>query len=701
MSRKSSLPVLLLTASVVGCQGQVNVPNGTDADGPGRPGFPDPDGDPGSSPDPGGGPGPSVLSGLAHWQSGCASCHGAFDTGAFISRGNDNGDFRLNVVTTIESHGDGLAAYIEATMPLGDAAACQGDCAAETAAYLASLAPNQVPVDCASVPMAVGTRQLKLLTSSEYQRSLERLLGVRDAYGTLVANNDSERGHFPSMLGQRVDGTLLEQYLRNASAIAEQAVSESRPFSCQGQDCAQRFVDEFLPQVFRGPPTAEERAGFEGLFAAEPEQGLRLALEAALSAPRFLYRVEAGIELSEALSQGFLEPGGLPPDDGTLFALSPHELASALSFMLTGTTPDADLLQAASGGRLQTRAQIREQASRLLESPEGRRHMGDFIVEWFDLDRVLSAQRDNAPDLTDEVRAAMVEEVKQHFLHVFYRDEVPFSELFGSTYTFLNQTLAQYYGVEGSFGSEFVQAEVEGRGGPIASGAFMAGNAHVERSAPILRAVRAREQALCHFIDPPNAPIAGDNIDAQRMAAQDRVTETEAREGALSSRDFYYLYTDGIDACASCHERVINPMFGMEDFDHAGRLRPRAGPDRVIETIQGIEQEVSLQGTLYGIDSTGDQDSLDFVGAKDLSNQIADTQTVKNCLIRRSFRYLTGLPLTDDDADTGARESLGPEERNSRLCLQESLRGVMERAGDSPRAVFVELATERLVQLRR
>ena len=800
-----------------------------------------------STPTPSDSPGQS--SGADYWQAQCAGCHGDFSSGSAISSGNRNGDFRLDAEAAIREHGNNLELYIERSMPSTNASDCVGVCAQVTGAYIRS---RQTPVissaNCENESIAYGLREMKLLSSSEYQRSLQTLLGVTANYGALVANTDNLRGGFLNMHGVGVSSATLESYMRNAEDIAAWAVASGRPFACAGGTaCASRFVDEFLFRAFRGPVSEEQRQQYTDLFQNFPEDGMRLALEAALSSPYFLYRVEAGVDLQTALARGyytssggeprqtsetisapafpsgsgsledgvwvFTENGGTtlffstpfdsrttievlaqgtnhngvwpeltvrvgntwvetqtvgsntlatyrflvegqsgslpvriefnndsgvppygpgqdinlhvasvgisvegsapaeaeppasaPPLSGVAtdaFVLTPYEFASALSFMLTGSTPDDTLLAAAQNDQLTTPTQIRTQVVRLIDSEQGQQHFGDFVIQWFGLDEVKRASRPAVPEFTPEVKAAMLQEVREHFAHVFYNEDVPFSALFNSSYTFLNRTLAEFYGIGGNFGDDFVQTEVSGRGGPIASGAFMAANAHVERTAPILRAVHSRETALCHTIDPPNAPIAGEDIDAQRALAQMQVSEREASEGALSSRDFYFLYTDGIEACAGCHEKIINPMFGMEDFDNVGRLRPKSSETTVWETIQGVQKEVSLEGSLIGVDSPSDPNTLNYAGAKDFSNQIAETETIKSCLVRRGFRYLTGLTFNDRDLDTGSQELLTPEQRETYSCVAARMRDTLVANDESPRSMFIELAMESLLRLRR
>jgi hypothetical protein len=382
------------------------------------------------------------------------------------------------------------------------------------------------------------------------------------------------------------------------------------------------------------------------------------------------------------------------------FVLTPFELASTLAFRLTGSAPDSQLLDAAAAGRLATRADIRAQVERLIDSDKGRKQMAAFVTRWFRLDELAQVSRPESPELTAEVKAAMLEEVRTHFLHVFY-DEAPYSEFFGGDYTFLNATLAEFYGISGSFGDGFQMTMVEGRGGPIASGAFMTINAHADRTAPILRAVRSRQTALCHYIAPPHSPIAGDDIDAQRAAAQEQVTAREAAEGALSSRDFYFLYTDGIDACAGCHAEIINPHFGMEDFDNIGRLRASAGAGLVTELVRGMEVQVSTQGTLHGVASTSDPTTIEYAGAKDLSNKIADTRAVSECLARKAFRFFTDSTYVDRDLDADHREEITAEQRSAYSCVASRMLEAYDAHNQSPRAMFIELATDSMLLFRR
>jgi len=74
---------------------------------------------------------------------------------------------------------------------------------------------------------------------------------------------------------------------------------------------------------------------------------------------------------------------------------------------------------------------------------------------------------------------------------------------------------------------------------------------------------------------------------------------------------------------------------------------------------------------------------------------------VQRCLVRKSFRWMTGLPLTDRDVDVGRREDLSADQRRARACVQQDLTSLFANANQDPRALLLELATERLMWLRR
>lgn len=656
-----------------------------------------------------------ITKGAAIWEAQCKSCHGTFDFGI------SNGNRKINATTVNNIYNNpatsgtytSLADFIAKAMPKQAPANCgnSDDCAINVTAFITSQIPK-VELSCENTGAPIyGKRKLTLLTSRQYQKSLEDLLGVTSNYGAEVASNDQVIGGFPNMDARAVLETIATTYIDNAEKIAAWAISRGKPFSCtDAMACANQFVSEFAFKVFRRPLTATEKTAYTQIFATYgAKQGLEIALTAALSSPQFLYRSEVGVSIADAKAAGYYRSSGAPSGfidplvlaDADAYVLTPYEFATALSYMFAGTTPDITLLNAAKSDALTTPAQIQAQVVRLIESARGKDNYGDFVGTWFSTDDVMSITRPTAPNLTSDVRAAMAAEVREHFKYVFYTSGVPFNEFYNSNYTFLNKTLADYYGVTGSFDGNFVKTKATGRGGPIASGAFMTKWAHADRTSPIKRAVHSRKAALCHHIEPPNSSLAAPNIDQQRAAA---LAAIEAHERALgmpmSSKDFYFTLTNGITACAQCHERIINPMFGMEDFDNAGRLRRSAGSGQVYEELNNASLLVTLAGTLNGVESVDDPTSFNFIGAKDFSNKIASTDAIQTCLVNQGFRYTTGLAGSVAELDT-TEPALTEEQQTDFGCAKSAMKKALIENGQSAKAMFTTLGTLDLIRFRK
>ena len=90
-----------------------------------------------------------------------------------------------------------------------------------------------------------------------------------------------------------------------------------------------------------------ERGRKQGDF----EAGIRLAVQAILASPRFLFRIEQ-------------TPAALRA--GQTYRISDYDLASRLSFFLWGSMPDAELLKAASQGTLRTPVVFEKQLKRMI-----------------------------------------------------------------------------------------------------------------------------------------------------------------------------------------------------------------------------------------------------------------------------------------------------------------------------------------------
>lgn len=377
------------------------------------------------------------------------------------------------------------------------------------------------------------------------------------------------------------------------------------------------------------------------------------------------------------------------PDEDA-YELTPYEIATYLAYTFTGSTPDDQLLGAAEAGELSTDAQVAAQVERLLNTPRARKRLGNFAAQWMGTDLALTQPKDMMlyPELDDPIRRSMAQEVRELFLHAALSGN-SFSEFFDTDYAFVDNTLAQYYGLGGApdaaFGPVFGAGE---RGGILTTGAFHVAFGNFEETSPILRAARVREKLLCQEVPPPPAGIAID-----RAAAEDRIEAIIADGGSVTQRERTHLLTEE-PYCAQCHEKIINPLgFGMEDFDTIGRF----------QMLDINNNPVDASGVLHGLESLADihSTSMSFNGSRDLGYVLASTERAYECFVENAFRFATGLGTTQIDRDNPDMGELSAQEISDFSCSVSGMTENMIESGFDAREVFKSLGTMSLIRYRK
>jgi hypothetical protein len=237
-----------------------------------------------------------------------------------------------------------------------------------------------------------GARVLRRLTASEYDRTVRDLLGTAAQHGARFVADPVVDG-FDNDAASLVVSPLLGEQLRVAAeALAAEAAAPAAmarivpcaPASPTDAACARRFIEAFGARAFRRPLAADDVTRYAALHAAVAAQegfaeGVEAVVSAMLQSPHFLYRPELGVAM------------------GTGYQLTPWEVASELSYLFTGSMPDAALFEAARSGALATPAQVEAQARRLLATPGAQESMRRFVSQWLDVDRLASVPKDGPP----------------------------------------------------------------------------------------------------------------------------------------------------------------------------------------------------------------------------------------------------------------------------------------------------------------
>ncbi len=498
---------------------------------------------------------------------------------------------------------------------------------------------------CATGDLPGPQPRLVRLTHAQYDNSVRALLSLPDVSPSAEFLDDAAFAGFTNNAAALVvQPRLARDYQRAAEALSDLVASPSTmaaivPCDVASGDeaCASAFVESFGRRAFRRPLTSAETTAFEAMYqrgngkfpSGSPfEQGIRHLVEGFLQSPQFLYRVE----LSEKL------------DSDQLIPLDAYEVATRLSYLIWNSTPDDELLAAAESGELDTEAGIEAQARRLVDDPRAESPVDDFHSQWLQLSKYDNMQKDAAlyPGFSPTVPASMKEETRRFIRHVVLEMSGDLSDLLLSRTTFVNSELAAIYGLQGSFGSELTQVELDPaeRAGLLTQSGFLASHAYTTMSSPIHRGVFVQRRLLCADIpDPPG------DVDTTLPALSEDIKTTKQQVEVHTSPA----------ACAGCHGLINAPGYALENFDAMGAWR---------ETDNGEP-----------VDPTGsfplDGDKTSVAGPIDLVQQLAESEAAGACYLKQWYTY--GFAREESEADACTMEVLNERFREGGYSPKEML----------------------------
>ncbi len=346
----------------------------------------------------------------------------------------------------------------------------------------------------------------------------------------------------------------------NATGVSDtpsrQTIFTCRPTSpADERPCARQILGRLASEAYRRPLQAGELDRLMPFFETGAEKGgfeagVTSALEAVLSSPYFIFRIEREREARP----------------GTAYRVADLDLASRLSFFLWGTSPDQALLEAAAKGRLSDPKGLEAEARRMLADPRSEALGSRFAAQWLRLQDVDKVHPDPNfyPGFDENLAAAMRQETVRFFNDLVQSDRSLF-DLYRADYTFVNERLAQHYGIAGVAGNEFrkVTYPDDRRRGVLGQGSVLVQTSLANRTSPVLRGKWVME-VLLGSPPPPPPP----NIPALEETA-------ESRDGKLlTTRERMEMHRAN-PTCNACH-RVMDPIgLALDNFDVTARWRER------------------------------------------------------------------------------------------------------------------------------
>jgi cytochrome c551/c552 len=318
------------------------------------------------------------------------------------------------------------------------------------------------------------------------------------------------------------------------------------------EDCARTILSNLARRAFRRPVVDADVTPLLAFYRAGRQSGdfdggIEKALEALLVSPDFLFRVEQ-------------DPAGCKP--GTVYQISDLELASRLSFFLWSSIPDDQLLDLAQKGKLKDPAVLTEQTRRMLDDPRSQALVSNFAGQWLYLRNLATWKPDAGifPQFDESLRNSMRQQTELFFASVLHENR-SILELLDADYTFLNQRLAEHYGIPDIYGPQFRRVTLAdpNRRGLLGQASILMVTSYPNRTSVVQRGKWVLENLLGTPPPPPPADVPElkpEGIDGKPRPLRQAMEQHRANA-----------------VCAACHARMDPIGFALENYDAIGRWR--------------------------------------------------------------------------------------------------------------------------------
>ena len=370
------------------------------------------------------------------------------------------------------------------------------------------------------------------------------------------------------------------------------------------QVCLQTVVKQLGLALFRRPIADEETLQYSSLYQSirsdsSSDEAVKVMLEAMMRSPFAQFRFELGAAVAGS-------PG--------VFQLMPFELASQISFALTDSPPDAELLAAAQKGDLIQKDVLEKHIARLMKSEKFEAGFAEFITLWTGTKWLptISKSKPRYPQYGVEVVKSMLEEERQ-FAVDFLRREGTFKDLLTQTETTITPPLATIYGLPAFQGAKKINSPKERRSGIFTLPGVIAAHSSSSETGPVGRGVFLMEKLLCYTPPPPPPDI---------------VTVVPKIDPNLTFRERFAAHVAN-PTCASCHVTLDPLGFSMERYDAIGQFRSTDAGKPIDSS-----GEIKLSGTSFSFDD-----------APQMLNLLADSKDIQQCFVKQVMHYAFGRPM--------------------------------------------------------
>ena len=355
--------------------------------------------------------------------------------------------------------------------------------------------------------------------------------------------------------------------------------------------CARTIIGNLAQRAYRRKASATEIDQLAGLVSLAQRQGdsfdegIRVALQAVLMSPSFLFRIET-------------DPKPRPGVAAAPHRINDYELASRLSYFLWSSMPDDELLRLAKVQTLQQPAVLAAQVKRMLADAKAAALVDNFAGQWLGIRNLDRRPPDPGRfQTTDDELLDFMHTETNLFVAAMFREDRNILDFIDAPFTYLNAPLAAHYGIAGVKGEDFRRVELTGpqRSGLLTQGSILTASSYQTRTSVVTRGKWVLENLLGSAPPPPppDVPTLVENDIGSSASLRQKMEQHRANP-----------------SCMVCHIQMDPIGFGLENYDAAGAWRTHDGkfpvdasgtmPDgKSFEGAQGLKQILKSKSDLF------------------------------------------------------------------------------------------------------
>lgn len=469
-----------------------------------------------------------------------------------------------------------------------------------------------------------GKQWVQRLTVEEYIATVMATVGVDIAAEArkILPPDLRADGFTNTAYNLSVDLKHIEAYARLAEIIVSRM--DPREFAARFSG-NRRFTDNSMEAlirpmgawVLRGPLEQREVIAYRGISTAVAAGGgtLKEAVgyitQAMLQSPRFIYRIER--------QRG----------DGSSWPVDDYELASRLSYIIWGASPDEELMRSARDGTLSDPEVLARQADRMLGDSRAIERSVQFLEQWLNLQRLANLRPDPGkfPRWNTQLAEDMRRETISFFKGVVWTEKRPLADLFNAQVTFMTPRLADHYRGRITPEKRALEENVErydlstnpARGGLLTQGSILTMGG--DDASMVTRGLFVMNNLLRGVVkDPP--PEA----DTTPVPARPGLSHRGAAEKRIADK-----------SCGGCHSKFEPLAFALEKYDGLGTFHEKDPHGNNLRE----DGEVLFPG---------ESSPVAYKSAADLMDLLATNDRVHESLTWKVCQFSLGRPLGFPDA---------------------------------------------------